>query len=132
MIVSAPSGGVEAGESWNAILRLPIATDPGAPPTPRHPELVFTHLASDVQRRFDAEPTPRRGVFRARVLLSTTASTHRLRPDALRPHAAAEMPSNVSATFASSFDRPGEIAATHAVATVEERERSTANAQTEG
>ncbi len=69
MIVSTPSGGVEVGESWNATLQFPIATDPQATPVPRHPEIVFTHLASDVKRRFSAEPTRRRGVLRARVVL---------------------------------------------------------------
>jgi hypothetical protein len=64
--VSAPSGGVEARERWNATLKFPL--DPNAT-VPRRPELVFTHDNSDVRRRFRAGPTGKRGVFRAGVTL---------------------------------------------------------------
>jgi phosphatidylserine/phosphatidylglycerophosphate/cardiolipin synthase-like enzyme len=46
-----------------------LANDPGAPPVPREPELVFTHLASNLRLRFLAVPTHKRGVLRARVTL---------------------------------------------------------------
>jgi hypothetical protein len=59
--------GVVVGEPWEATLTFPL--HPDAPPLPRRPELVFTHFDSYEQRRFYAEPTVRRGVYRARVSL---------------------------------------------------------------
>lgn len=69
MVVSAPPDGVEAEQTWDATLTFPLANHPGAPPVPRKPEIVFTHLASNLRLRFLAVPTRRRGVLRARVTL---------------------------------------------------------------
>jgi hypothetical protein len=67
---SGHAGGVTVGERWDATLTFPVHPDAG--PLPRRPELVFTHFDSYDQRRFYAEPTGRRGVYRARVSLPVT------------------------------------------------------------
>jgi hypothetical protein len=67
---SGHAGGVTVGERWDATLKFPL--HPDGLPLPRRPELVFTHFDSYEQRRFYAEPTGRRGVYRARVSLPLT------------------------------------------------------------
>jgi hypothetical protein len=64
---SGHAGGVAVGEPWEATLTFPL--HPAAGPLPRRPELVFTHFESYEQRRFSAEQTARRGVYRARIVL---------------------------------------------------------------
>jgi hypothetical protein len=64
---SAPSGGVTVGERWDATLKFPLHPDAG--PLPRRPELVFMHLDTYAERRFYANGTDARGIYRARVVL---------------------------------------------------------------
>jgi hypothetical protein len=67
MTLTGHAGGVDVAERWTATLKLP--THPDAGPLPREAELVFTNVDTYAQRRFVAEPTGRRGFYRASVAL---------------------------------------------------------------